>query len=217
MMREGENYFNSEDEPENEVDRKFSKGGIHHKYIEKQTKQNNFYEMEDQLEQDYEARKAVKDKNYVHEKQVDKKRRLKKQELKQGGNTRAPEVKELELQDNETSLLKKRLMKRDERVEIEDLEKSRWFDKDIFKVMGLQKKLKIGQKKQAEEGDASDDEDQYLPKDNADDGFGEVEADDENSGPEAGEDDEYAFDDGLDAEAGFMEDMEESFAKMGKN
>lgn len=58
-------------------------------------------------------------------------------------------------------------MKRDTEVEAEDLEKSRWFDKDIFKVMALQKKLKVDGPEQARknsesDADASDDEGQYL-------------------------------------------------------
>jgi ubiquitin len=66
-MREGEYFHDSEDDAPNLVDQKHSLGGVHHEYKKAERKPNNYYQMEEDLEKNYEMRKSLKNQNYQHE------------------------------------------------------------------------------------------------------------------------------------------------------
>lgn len=163
LLRKGKVYdAHDSDEEKEEQERLQKLGGRFHVYKQKEEKEYSFREMEDQMEKEYEMHKKVKGNSYQMQRQKEKERRQKSQ-MEQGTTPVTAEEKQLRLQNPDASQLKKRVLEElrgedESSIPLDDLQKSRFFDRDSFKVLGLHKKLKVDDKFDAP--DSSDEEDE---------------------------------------------------------
>ena len=203
LMRKGEVYtdFKTEEEVDDERLRKL--GGRFHEYKKREMKPNSEEEVMDNLEYLYEMKRkrqasaVEKHKERVYEKEKKKKRFLGEDHNDDEDQERAMKMERLD--DKDTFLRKRALDETANRVEVDDLRQSKWFDRDIFDVMGPRKKQVVQ--------DAEDEEDDYADEEE-DLEEGDEEGDDEDLEDE--EDDEEAMDEeGLEEELDDEEGDEE--------
>lgn len=207
LMRKGEVYTDFQAEEAEDDERLRELGGRYHEYRKKQVKPNSEEEVMDNLEYLYEMKRERKEqaeqrhKEKVAEKLARKKRFLGGEEDHDEEDTEKA-IKMERMDDKEMFLRKRALDETANRVEVDDLRKSKWFDRDIFDVLGPRKKQVVQ--------DAEDDEDlegdeEGLEGDEEEDLEGEEE---ELEGEDAM--DEDAIDDeGVDAEDMDEEDVDE--------
>ena len=190
MLRKGEVYhnFKEDEEMEDEVLKKL--GGRYHEYSKKQMRANDDEEVEDNLEYIYEMKqKQVAEQTERHQQKVREKEMRKNRFLPQEGEeaTRAEEQLKMETTGDAATFLRKRALdETSNRVGLQDLKKSsKWFDRDIFQVLGdSNKKLIV----QDEDGNFENEE-----------GDGEYEEGDEEEGDiEYAEGEEEEYEDGED-------------------
>lgn len=198
LFRKGEYMYNPKEDLEEEEERLKQFGGRYHEQKKQETKQNSWEEINDNLEYLYEQKKARLQANQDKVDERMEEKRIKKMRFM--GVNPDDEVADVKMGTMEegNDFLKKRVIEdRTPQVEMgkfacktEDLKSSKWFDRDIFSVMGMKKKLVVQ--------DAIDDED---------DGEGDGEMDEEEFGDEEnGEGDEEEDSEGED---GDEEDAEE--------
>lgn len=235
-MRKGEFAQGDDetDEEEKETLRKNPLGGIHHVYKKHQPQEVSYLEMEDQIEREYEMMKAFKGEQYRVARERDKERRLKKQ--KEDGKHFNVEEKELEIQDEEVKALSKRAPRgapvevtyeEDPDIDLKLLKNSRFFDRDAFNVLNIQKKLKVqdfseeeveeennameeegqSEEDQLQEEDIEDDDDVYEDgsEEDDDDDFGSDEED--NDGHFEGDNGDFEINTNVAQSKVYLEDL----------
>jgi AdoMet-dependent rRNA methyltransferase SPB1 len=247
IIRKGEVYtdFLAEEALDDEKLRKL--GGRYHEYRKKEMRDNDEQEVEDNLEFLYEMKRQKI--NSMQEKQ--KQRELEKEKRKTRFLRDRDEEEEAEEAENALKmdklgdsgqLLRKRAL--DEtggaRVQLGDLQRgSKWFDRDIFSVLGESKKKLVVQDEdgeydddEEEDGEAAEGEEEWMDEEGEEelvDGMDEEELEegeqedypedgeeDEDDDEEEDEEDEDDEDDEDDGDADEDEEEEEESASKGK-
>jgi AdoMet-dependent rRNA methyltransferase SPB1 len=195
LMRKGEVYYDFEAEEAVDDERLKKLGGRYHEYAKKEVKPNSEEEVMDNLEYLYEEKRKRQDAAIQkHREKVQEKIWKKKKfvgeypEDEDDIPDRAENALKMDrLDDKDVFLRKRALDETSNRVEVDDLRKSKWFDRDIFDVLGPRKKLVVQ--------DAEDEEEDYGSEGEEEDYEDEEEGDGQDLGDEEAMDEEDLEDD----------------------
>lgn len=205
LMRKGEVYTDFQAELEADDERLKRLGGRYHEYEKKEVKPYSEEEVMDNLEFLYEQKRQRKeDSEAKHRERALEKEKKKLRflgENQDGEEDQAEESLKMNRLDDKSAFLRKRALdETSDRVEISDLKRSKWFDRDIFEVMEPTKRQIVQlpenysedeDVEEAEDDAEGDEEESYEDEEGMDEG--EDLEDEESDGVEEGdeiEDDE---------------------------
>lgn len=213
MMRKGEVYTDFQAELEADDERLKKLGGRYHEYKKKEVRPNSEEEVMDNLEFLYESKRQRKEESEAkhRERQLEKEKR----KLRFLGENQDEEEDQAEaslkmnrLDDQSAFLRKRALDETADRVEVSDLKRSKWFDRDIFEIMQPSKRqiVQVPENYSEDEGvDAEDDDEEEGSDEEGEEG---------EDGEEGSEEGSWEGEEGLEESEEMGEGMEEEFAEV---